>query len=521
MPIVRDAERLRQMLMARHSAVRVVTGEEETALEVVHEAAAAVGLPVRTWSAMSGVTSTLLGPSTDEAMLQNPEVALAAFQQNLSATDPAAYIFLDLSDHFLESNPRPLRAFREFVQALRRIANDTASTIVLDPRGRARTTPCAILIDHRPAAPEIVSKLTTPFELGLPNEEEIEQILRKTLQRLNKQAEIEVNLTRANLTAILRNLRGLSRTQIQRLVTDAVANDLKFNADDLELITLGKRRMLSSGGLLEFVDAPATIDGIGGLDRLKSWLRQREGAFSDEARDYGVRPPRGVLLLGVQGAGKSLCAKAVAAAWKRPLLRMDPGALFDRYVGESERRLRDALHQAEAMAPIILWIDEIEKGFASAASLSTDGGLSKRMFGTLLTWMQEHDSPVFLFATANDIEALPPELLRKGRFDEIFFVDLPTRAARRQIFEIHLKRRSRDPKSFDLDALADAAEGFSGAEIEQAVVAGLTGAFADRRPLDTAQLLAIVRESPPLSTTMREKIEQLRAWARGRCLPAD
>jgi SpoVK/Ycf46/Vps4 family AAA+-type ATPase len=247
----------------------------------------------------------------------------------------------------------------------------------------------------------------------------------------------------------------------------------------------------------------------------------RQDALTDDASAYGLAAPRGVLMLGVQGAGKSLAAKAIATAWKRPLLRMDVGALYDKYIGESERRLRDALDQAEAMAPIVLWIDEIEKAFASAAAQSSDGGLSKRMFGCLLTWMQEHQAPVFLVATANDIEALPPELLRKGRFDEIFFVDLPTREARQAILRIHLKKRKRDPKPFDLNALADACDGYSGAEIEAAIISGMHQAYAAKVELSTAHIVAALKESPPLSVTMREKVDTLREWAVGRCVPAE
>jgi len=226
-------------------------------------------------------------------------------------------------------------------------------------------------------------------------------------------------------------------------------------------------------------------------------------------------------MLGVQGAGKSLCAKAIATAWHQPLLRMDPGALFASYIGESERNLREALRQTESMSPVVLWIDEIEKGFASAASQSTDGGLSKRMFGTLLTWMQEHEEPVFIIATANDIGALPPELLRKGRFDEIFFVDLPSEPVRKEIFAIHLKKRHRDAGQFDLEALAKTSEGYSGAEIEQAVISALHEAYANKTDLDTNRLLSALRTSPPLSVTMAESVECLRAWAEGRCVPAD
>ena len=243
--------------------------------------------------------------------------------------------------------------------------------------------------------------------------------------------------------------------------------------------------------------------------------------MSPQAVEFGLPAPRGVLMLGVQGAGKSLAAKAVATAWRWPLLRMDAGALYDRFIGESERRLRESLRQAERMAPVVLWIDEIEKAFASAGSHSNDGGLSRRMFGTLLTWMQERAAPVFLIATANDIAALPPELLRKGRFDEIFFVDLPDEEARRQILSIHLCKRNRVPGGFDLPTLAAACAGFSGAEIEQAIISGLHESFSAGQELNTDMLLTAIRSSPPLSVTAAERIESLRTWAVGRCVPAD
>lgn len=278
--------------------------------------------------------------------------------------------------------------------------------------------------------------------------------------------------------------------------------------------------MLSGAGVLEFVEAPTSMERIGGLTHLKKWLAHREHSFGHEAREFGLVPPRGVLLLGVQGAGKSLAAKAIATAWKRPLMRLDPGALFDKYIGETERKLREALAQAEAMSPVVLWVDEIEKGFASAAAESTDGGVGRRMFGTLLTWMQEHRSPVFLVATANDIAALPAELLRKGRFDEIFFVDLPDEAARREIWRVHLSMRKRDATGFDLKALAAATEGYSGAEIEQAVLSALHESFTTKGALTTEGLVRAALASPPLSATKREALAGLRAWSEGRCVPA-
>jgi SpoVK/Ycf46/Vps4 family AAA+-type ATPase len=279
--------------------------------------------------------------------------------------------------------------------------------------------------------------------------------------------------------------------------------------------------MIQRGGLLEFIETPLDLSEIGGMRHLKKWLAHRKDAFSADAEAFGLKAPRGVLMLGVQGAGKSLCAKAIATAWHQPLLRMDPGVLYASFIGESERNLREALQQTEAMSPVILWIDEIEKGFASAASQSTDGGLSKRLFGTLLTWMQEHEKPVFVIATANDITALPPELLRKGRFDEIFFVDLPSQTVRKQIFTIHLKKRQRDPDQFDLKELAKASEGYSGAEIEQAVISALHEAFADKGELNMDRILIALETSPPLSVTMAESVQYLRAWAKGRCVSVD
>ncbi|MEM9253680.1 MAG: AAA family ATPase, partial [Planctomycetota bacterium] len=286
-------------------------------------------------------------------------------------------------------------------------------------------------------------------------------------------------------------------------------------------ILAAKRRLLHQDGLLEYVETPLTLSEIAGIKRLKRWLTDRAEGFSDEAEAFGLRPPRGVLMLGVPGAGKSLCAKAIASSWNRPLLRLDPSALYDRYIGESERRLRGALEQAEAMSPLVLWIDEIEKGFASAAAQSNDGGLSQRMFGTLLNWMQEHTAPVFIVATANNIDALPPELLRKGRFDEIFFVDLPSREVRKAIFRIHLKRRKLDPADYDLAALAGGSDGYTGAEIESAIEAALFAGFPDRKKPDTEALLGVLRASPSLSVTMGEKLDRLRAWAAERTVPAD
>jgi SpoVK/Ycf46/Vps4 family AAA+-type ATPase len=291
----------------------------------------------------------------------------------------------------------------------------------------------------------------------------------------------------------------------------------RLSETEVPLIYSEKKQIIRKSGLLEYVDGVETIDGVGGMRRLKAWLAKRRLAFSREARDFGLPPPKGVLFLGVQGCGKSLCAKAVSSLWQLPLLRLDMGRVFSSYVGTSEENVRRAIRVAESVSPAILWIDEIDKGFSGAQSSAfSDSGTTARVFGTILTWLQEKASPVFVIATANNVEVLPPELLRKGRFDEIFFVDLPSEPERREIFSIHLGKRKRSAKEFDLDQLARASQGFSGSEIEQCVISAMYDAFESKQPLDTDMLLRSIQETYPISITMREEIEQRRKWAHGR-----
>jgi SpoVK/Ycf46/Vps4 family AAA+-type ATPase len=279
------------------------------------------------------------------------------------------------------------------------------------------------------------------------------------------------------------------------------------------LILEEKKRVIRKSGILEYHDAQQNLSDVGGLEHLKEWIRKRSVAFSEQARSFGLPPPKGVLLLGVQGCGKSLSAKAISQVWNLPLLRLDMGRIFSSLVGSSEENMRRAISTAESVAPAILWIDEIEKAFAGTRGGDSDAGTSSRVFGTFLTWLQEKSAPVFVIATANNIATLPPELLRKGRLDEIFFVDLPTPEERKEIFRIHLRQRRRAPEAVDLDALAAASEGFSGSEIEQAVVAALYDAFDHGRDLTTDDLLKATTASIPLSKTMKEEIDRLRRWA--------
>jgi len=316
----------------------------------------------------------------------------------------------------------------------------------------------------------------------------------------------------------VRNLSGLPLQEARGLAQEAIRADGAISAADLPPLNRAKYALLGRSGLLSCEHETARFAEVGGLQRLKQWLEKRRAAFLDDHGIPNLPAPKGVMLLGVQGCGKSLAAKAVAGTWQLPLLHLDLGAVYDKYFGESERNLREALKTAEAMAPCVLWLDEVEKGVATG---SDDSGTSRRILGTLLTWMAERNTRVFLVATANDIGALPPELVRKGRLDEIFFVDLPDLAGRRAILAIHLEKRGLAPGSFDLEALAAACAGFSGAEIEQAVVAGLYSEIGGSGRLDDAQLAAEISMTRPLSVVMAERISALRAWAEQRTVPAD
>lgn len=474
------------------------TNEEDEVLSLVRDFAVRNPIDLWIWTVVDGLRDGLVA---DQPPIPETTSAAAALYYLKKGGKKCVVVMLDALSYFRDE--RTLRVARDLLPSL------------------AKTESTLILIDHQDELPPVLAADAARFVLSLPGEEQIEAVVKSTLQRLNRARPIQVDVRRSDYASIVRNLRGLHRRQIVRIIEETIADDHRFDAADLETVIARKREAVSAEGLLVFVDSPVNLDEVAGMRRLKKWLQKRQRIMSSLDGPTDLPPPRGILLLGVQGAGKSYCAKAIATAWKRPLLRVDVGALYDKYIGESERRLRDALRQAEAMAPIILWIDEIEKGFASAASRSTDGGLSQRMFGELLTWMQEHRAPVFVVATANDIEALPPELLRKGRFDEIFFVDLPDDETRQELWNIHLRRRRRDPALYDLKALTAASRGYSGAEIEQAAISALYDAFDAKRELATDDLLRALKESPPLSATLAERVQALRAWANGRCVPAD
>jgi len=489
-----NAESLKLLMEAGNPIVSIETPDEPRAARIVRATAESLGLPLYEWSVTEGLTESL--PQPRRTVVQAGKVAAALHYVKESAY-PAIFLFKDLGAHC--KDPQVVRSVRD---------------LYFSPSSRTWTL---VLVDAVALPPE-VRRLTVPFDVGWPDEDELTEVVRKTFTEAKRRSlvDLQANLTKREMEQLVQTLRGLTAEEAARIVAGVIHDDNVLDGSDLPRVVDAKRNRLGTMGCLESIMADVGPEDIGGLRNLKEWLALRRGGFTSRAREFGLDPPRGILLLGVQGCGKSLCAKVVASAWRMPLLRMDPGVLYQKFIGESEARLREALEQAESMAPVVLWIDEIEKAFAGTRGADSDAGTSSRVFGTFLTWLQEKTAPVFVIATANNISTLPPELLRKGRLDEIFFVDLPTPEERQAIFEIHLRTRRRDPQGQDLPRLVALSEGFSGSEIEQAVVSGLYEAFDQGRDLSTEDLEKVLGQTVPLSRTMKEDIDRLRRWAADR-----
>jgi ATP-dependent 26S proteasome regulatory subunit len=372
------------------------------------------------------------------------------------------------------------------------------------------------------SVPAELAKLVEYFDLPLPDRERLHEIVRETYTRLAKTYTLKLQLDAAGVDAMAANLRGLSEEEAERAISQALVTRYALCPESVTDVLEAKKQLLRHSGMLEFVEASDNMASIGGLENLKHWLQQRRGSWEDSAREFGLEPPRGVIILGVQGCGKSLCARAVAGEWKLPLVKFDTSAVYDKYIGETEKRIRKVFQVAEGLAPCVLWIDELEKVFAGSGpdSASADAGVSSRLLASFLSWMQDRKAPVFVAATCNNVTVLPPELIRKGRFDELFFVDLPNQAERKQVFSIQMARRKRNPAEFDLEEVAAAAKGYSGAEIDAAVQGALYAAFSEKKPLSTQLLLDALSQTVPLSTTRAEEIAALREWARTRAVPA-
>jgi len=376
-----------------------------------------------------------------------------------------------------------------------------------------------VLISHTVKIPQELESYCARFDMALPSENDRTMIVKKAAKEYsqdNPGARVQVDPKAHEL--LIQNLAGLPWADTERLARNAIYVDGAITRSDLPDVMQAKYELLNRGGALQFEHDTARFNDVGGLTRLKSWLQQRRPAFRGDGGAAHLDVPKGILLLGVQGCGKSLAAKATAGIFGVPLLRLDFGAIYDKYHGETERKLRESLKTADVMSPCVLWIDEIEKGIAGRGG---ETGTTQRVLGSFLTWMAERRSKVFVVATANDISTLPPELVRKGRFDEIFFVDLPNDSVRVSILAIHLTNRKQSLKNFDLKKLSAATDGFSGAEIEQAIVSSLYAAHAQNEPLATNHILAEIKQTRPLSVVMAERIGAMRDWAAGRTVPCD
>ncbi len=489
-------DELRLLVNSRHPIITVETGEEERLEGLLFDVATEMSVPLYEWSVTTGLAKAHGAPiyNTDQ-----PEQMLA----NIALIQGDAIFLLKDFARYCD-NDRICRRLRELTE-------------------KFRTTRRSIVVAA--ASMELPPDLAgdaVPFQLGLPSAEELLSGVKTVLAEVNREQQIPIALDASGTETLARNLVGLAKEDALRTLRMCILARRRADAGLLEAVLDAKRQAMRSEGLLEAVRRDATFNDVAGLRRLRDWIDKRRSALTPEGKRFGLEPPKGLLITGVQGCGKSLAARAVAGEWGFELARLEAGALYDKYVGESEKKLHKALELAQKMSPLVLWIDEIEKAFASAgASGDADAGLSQRILATLLTWMQDRESGVFLAATSNNISALPPEMLRKGRFDEIFFVDLPNAEVRTSLFALHLKKRGRDTAAFDLPNLAAASEGFSGAEIEQAIVAGLFTAFGQKQQLTTDILLAELKGTQPLSVTRAEDIQAIREWAKTRAVSAD
>ncbi len=490
---------------SRYPLIYLVSFEEERVITALSRLAQASKKELFIWSATQGIYSI-----TRNAAIKGTANPSNALEQIIEFKDRAFFVLKDFH-YYMED---PFQQYLENPLQVRRKLRDT----VLALRGSFKTLFILSPVLH---IPRELEKDIVIMDFPLPDYKDIKEILERTLANVEKHYNLKFDIDDTLKEKIIKACLGMTAGEVENVFAKAIVNDKQFDEKDLSLIISEKKQIIRKAGMLEYFEVHEDFSNVGGLNGLKTWLKKRAGAFSEKARQYGLPEPKGLLLLGVQGCGKSLVSKCIASLWRLPLLRFDVGNIFGKYVGESEENLRKALRVAEALSPAILWLDEIEKAFAGAGGgSSSDSGLSTRIFGSFITWLQEKTAPVFVIATANSIENLPPELLRKGRFDEIFFVDLPTEAERAAIFNIHIAKRKRDAAEYHIGELVSLSEGFSGAEIEQAIISSMYDAFYENRDIQTSDIAKALQETVPLSQTMREKIEHLKQWAKLRARPS-
>jgi len=481
---------LEDLIKARYSLVYVISHEEARVEEALRKLCMEREMRLEVWSITEGFKVVANGSGSRD--VKDP---MKALDHVLRGEGKGLYVLRDF--HPFLKEPAVVRRLRDAATELKRTKK---SLVLLSPVSKI--------------PPELEKSISAVLDWELPNRQEIEACARKLLPNAPPATQQLLEADPSFIERVVEGALGLTLVEVENVYAKSLVRTHTF---DLETILEEKKQIIRKSGILEYYEHREEFSDVGGMDILKDWLVKRRSAFSSRAKDFGLPLPKGILLIGVPGTGKSLTAKAVGALWQMPLLRLDVGKIFAGLVGSSEENIRSVIKTAEAIAPAILWIDELEKGFSGTGSSGqTDGGTTSRVFGSFITWLQEKTSSVFVIATANNVQQLPPELLRKGRFDEIFFCDLPDREDRRQILEIHIRRKNRDPGQFDMDRLVDASVDYSGAEIEQAVIAAMYDAFDTGNDLSSDGLLKTLTEIVPLAVTMRESIDGMREWARTR-----
>jgi AAA+ superfamily predicted ATPase len=473
-------------LRARFTFIYIVSHEEDRVLGQIKRLCEQTERNLWVWD-HADFFRKVAGDMKEPQPAKDPISALEAIDK---ASGEGVFVLLDFHQCW-HNQPRVARKLRNVVQGLKY----TRKTIIV-------TAPTS-------EVPEELKDEAVTIEIAPPSYEDLAQVL----DRLARTPGARIELDDEVRDRVINLALGLSTAQAQRVFSKAIVTGGKFDDSDIDMIAQEKRQIIRGSGALEYFTSNETIKDVGGLERLKDWLQRRVLAFQEDAAAYGLPPPKGIALIGIPGTGKSLTAKMISSLWHLPLIKLDVGALFGSLVGESEENTRKALQLAEAVAPCVLWIDELEKALSVGDG---DGGTGMRVLGSLLSWMQDKKKPVFIVATANDIERLPPELLRRGRFDEIFFLDLPNATERKAIFTVHLRKRERDPANFDLDRLARESDGYVGAEIEQAVIDAMYIAFSDseapRREFTTDDVIEALRRLVPMSHSQRERVQYLRNW---------
>jgi hypothetical protein len=492
---IKEFDELALLIRSHHPLISIEADEHERIEVLLEYLCGQFGLPYFEWNASSGLRRQGQGKA-----IYGTQELLAALGHVAASRLVAIYHF-NLAGQSLDDG--------RIISKLLEIAEELGKH------------PGAIALSFADTLPDELVHAFARVQLSPPTREEYYQYLRAILAEVRTRQRVALGLDNDQVHRLLSHLQGLTLMEVRRLITGSLVEHQALDERTLVRVAEAKGKIVAQSSVLEYFPIESGFEGLAGMKRLREWLDKRAVLFHEPERaaQFGLTPPRGMLLLGVQGCGKSHTARAVAASWKLPMLRLDAGRLYDKYVGATESNLRKALDTADRLSPVVLWVDEIEKALASGGD--ADGGVSQRVLGTFLTWLQERRGNVFVVATANDISRLPPELLRKGRFDEIFFVDLPSERVRRDILALHLTQRGRNSADFDLARLSSASAGYSGSELAQAVNAALFSAFASAGDLTTQIVEREILATRPLSVTMRERIEALREWARERTVPVD